>query len=568
MERNGISYPMAIKSGVVYGKVYKNGVVSEPESALSIPHIYINTVEQGEINKEVYFTGTFEIQGNSVYPSLAVKTGRIKGRGNSTWLYPKKPYRIKLDSKTSIFGLPAAKDWVLLANYLDPTLMLNTVAMKTGELLEFPHANHMIPIDVTLNGEYKGSYAFTEQIEVGTGRVDIDKDAGLLLELDTYFDEEFQFISNIYDLPVMVKSPDLQDLEPSEAAQSLSAIQSGFNSLESLISSPDFPDNNYRDFFDVDSLARYIIIYNLTANREINHPKSVYMHKDVEGKYTMGPLWDFDWAFGYEETIPHFQGNEDLFVDEPMLGNVFFQRLLQDPFVVNIYRQVWEDFKATKFQQLLDYIDVYAGKLSDSKLADRAIWGTGSPDLLTDVGNLKNWLVNRIAVVDNHIDSLTPVVPPDENYLPGFSPITLIDRYEGDSFPETAYYFPVGAEAAIKCEAGVDAGIGIEQSGGANQGMFITCAGTPWRFTRYQWNWIGIDTSYQFPEDKGWMIFKRESVNNMSVYVTSDGGERVLIDNISFQLLETGDDLMLRFFKSGGNAALFYPQGKDLIQIV
>lgn len=51
---------------------------------------------------------------------------------------PKKPYRLKLDKKTSILGLPEAKNRVLLANFQDYTLMTNAVAMKIGQLLGLP----------------------------------------------------------------------------------------------------------------------------------------------------------------------------------------------------------------------------------------------------------------------------------------------------------------------------------------------------------------------------------------------------------------------------------------------
>lgn len=81
-------------------------------------------------------------------------TTQIRGRGNSTWEMPKKPYRLKLDKKSVILGLGEERDWILLANYIDPTLMLNAVAFKIGQLLELPFTNHAIPVDLYLNGEY------------------------------------------------------------------------------------------------------------------------------------------------------------------------------------------------------------------------------------------------------------------------------------------------------------------------------------------------------------------------------------------------------------------------------
>ena len=102
-------------------------------------------------------------------------TGRIRGRGNSTWLwYDKKPYRIKLDEKASIVGLAAEKDWVLLANFRDPTHMMNTFVFELGRVMGLPYTNHSRFMEVNLNGEYIGLYQLTEQIEQGKNRVAVD----------------------------------------------------------------------------------------------------------------------------------------------------------------------------------------------------------------------------------------------------------------------------------------------------------------------------------------------------------------------------------------------------------
>src|SRR5690606_14498507 len=219
-------------------------------------------------------------------------------RGNSTWGMPKKPYRLKLDNKASLLGLSAEKDWILLANYLDGTLMLNAVASKTAQLLEMPYTNTMIPVDVTLNGEYMGNYMFTEHKEVEKNRIDVTN-GGILLELDTYFDEAWQFKSEHYELPVMIQYPELEDYLFEEATIERDRIMADFQILEDAVFDESFPNNNYLDYIDANALVNYLIVYNLTRNVEINHPKSTYLHKQKDGKYMMGPIWDFDWAFDY-----------------------------------------------------------------------------------------------------------------------------------------------------------------------------------------------------------------------------------------------------------------------------
>src|SRR5690606_18053913 len=83
----------------------------------------------------------------------------------------------------------------------------------------------------------------------------------------------------------------------------------------------------------------------------------------------------------------------------------------QDPFVVALYSQLWEEFKSTDFQSLLNYIDSYSSSLLPSKLSDREIWETGNVNPQVVTNNLKNWLQNRMPVVDAHTEYLQQLKP-------------------------------------------------------------------------------------------------------------------------------------------------------------
>ena len=106
--------------------------------------------------KEDYLDCTIKIESDTAAWNYEGR-GRIRGRGNSTWLwYEKKPYRIKLDEKAEILGLAAEKDWVLLANYRDPTHLMNTLVFEMGAGLGIPYPNHSRYVEVTINGDDKG----------------------------------------------------------------------------------------------------------------------------------------------------------------------------------------------------------------------------------------------------------------------------------------------------------------------------------------------------------------------------------------------------------------------------
>src|SRR5699024_3239291 len=108
----------------------------DPVETLVIPHIYVDVDGNQEIDsKENYFPATVTIDGKEIYDDFEGRTG-IRGRGNTTWTYPKKPYRMKLDEKTSLFGLPSYKNWILLAEYLDGSMLYNSVPFEMGRMLE------------------------------------------------------------------------------------------------------------------------------------------------------------------------------------------------------------------------------------------------------------------------------------------------------------------------------------------------------------------------------------------------------------------------------------------------
>jgi len=371
--------------------------------AAKIPHIYITTDGAAAItSKDDYVNAELSINGNSVQADLEKKKTRIKGRGNSTWFFPKKPYRLKLDESASIFGLPAAKDWVLLANYQDYTLMCNAIAMKVGQQLNMPFTNSIVPVDVTLNGQYLGNYMLTQQVEVKSSRINIGDD-GVLLEIDTYFDEEFKFKSAALQLPMMIKAPDIK----SDAQ--FNSIKKEFEDFEKLLIDSKFPNNGYGNLFDKQQLVNFLILNTLVGNMEINHPKSTYMHKKANGKYTMGPIWDFDSAFGYEDDLKSYFNYSDLPLlreSDSRIGTKFFKIFLKDPEVIQLYKTTWTSYKNNKFDDLLSFIEEYAASIRESKKQDYAVWKYGDNDLPTAKKNMKIYIRTRAHFIDNYIETL------------------------------------------------------------------------------------------------------------------------------------------------------------------
>ena len=203
----------------------------------------------------------------------------IRGRGNSTWGYPKKPYAMKLDSKAEILGMPKHKRWVLLANWLDRTLLRNHIAFKIATMTDLAYTPRGQFVEVYLNGKHNGCYLLCEHIKVDKNRVNVDEleddltDSGYIMELDSYFDEVNKFRSAHYDLPYMFKDPD----EVNEAQ--FAFIENYVNNMEeSLIDDARFATREYRGITWIEDVVKNIPhtlslpggVYNFGAENTLN----------------------------------------------------------------------------------------------------------------------------------------------------------------------------------------------------------------------------------------------------------------------------------------------------------
>ncbi len=140
-----------------------------------LPVVYLNT-ETEITSKTEYIDGTCTIQGNAEYTSetqLYSGAMQIRGRGNYTWVHDKKPYKIKLDTKTDVLGMGTSKHWVLLAEYMDPTHLRNEIMPELSRMVGMEYTADSKAVAVVLNGEYNGVYHLSENVRIADDRVNI-----------------------------------------------------------------------------------------------------------------------------------------------------------------------------------------------------------------------------------------------------------------------------------------------------------------------------------------------------------------------------------------------------------
>ena len=271
-------------------------------SNFRIPTVHITT-EGGKAidSKDNYVNATFRFEDPSRFytdeESLEL-TGRIKGRGNTTWGMPKRPYRIKLDEKAHVFSRWGNKDWILLANYSDKTLLRNIMAMEISRICGMSWTPMMLSVEVYVNGQYQGVYAFSDHKEIAGHRVNIevatetDLEGGYYLELEEAMDEPVCF-KTVWDTPVMFHEPEY----PTEAQQKY--VREWFNGFEHALERVQGEhDDAYRSYIDVPSFINYYIIQEITKNPDGNVRKSTYLTKEKGKPLEMYHVWDFDITLG------------------------------------------------------------------------------------------------------------------------------------------------------------------------------------------------------------------------------------------------------------------------------
>ena len=294
-----------------------------------LPVLWIET-EGGQdvLSKDEYQRATFRlVEDIATGAAGGVAEGAldIRGRGNTTWDMPKKPYRLRLDAKAALLGMPADRSWVLLANYADKTMLRNELAFTMGRMSTLGYTPRTRFVELVLNGRYQGTYQLCEKLKAGTHRVDVG-DGGFLLEVDYRATAagDVAFATPHLEQPVGIREPE----GVSEGDADYAYVRDFVTRAEQALFSDAFtdPDHGWQAYMDMDSFADWYVINEIARNTDACLYTSCYMHLARGGRLTMGPLWDFDVSFGNVDYVDGWK-TDGLRVRQA----AWFARLFEDP---------------------------------------------------------------------------------------------------------------------------------------------------------------------------------------------------------------------------------------------
>ena len=351
-------------------------------------------------------------------------------RGNTTQDYPKKPFAIKLTSKTSILDMPKHKRWVLLANWLDHSMIRNTVAFDIAHAMEDAWRKHKITASETEYigdgipwnvhgqnvelvvfskegvGHHVGNYYLCEQIKIDGNRLDITdsyediikdnqnptlEQCGYLLEFDSKDDEDPYFNTSN---GIKVKFKD----DAISGTSLATAVQTKVKRIEDNLDKGTEAgyDAAYEEL-DLNTIVDQWLIWELTMNREYGDPGSVYMYMDGNGPLCAGPVWDFD-----RGTFQNIEGAEGLGNSDRIKpygewmcwrteeSYIWYKQLIKSQKFQQKVKERWAVIYPY-LQNVVKTIETYREPLRASFGEDSAMWPTTKADIQAHKSGFTDW---------------------------------------------------------------------------------------------------------------------------------------------------------------------------------
>ena len=379
------------------------------------------------------------------YPILA------RCRGNASYGFDKKPYRIRFNDGKSHHMLrgselesPAkAKKWTLINNYGDKTLMRNLIAFEVSRRMGMNYTPWSQPVDVLVNGEYKGCYQLTDQISVDKDRVNITEmtpddnegealTGGYLIEIDNNAGSEPSKFYSRRGTPVTIKSPDSGSITTAQH----NYIESFFNSMEASLWESQLSDEPaaYTKLLDLDSFLRNHLVGEYCGNTDTYHSTYMSLERGT-GKLVTGPIWDHDLSFDNDSrTYPTNSHTDWVFrTGGTNAGDMaaFVSRILSDPYAANRIKEIWKearDAERMTSDALVAYVDSMAQVLMASQRLNFMRWpilgqyvhcnAFALPTYEGEVEMVRKCVRQRIGWMDRMVGLSDPVdpVPVDGEY--------------------------------------------------------------------------------------------------------------------------------------------------------
>lgn len=384
-----------------------------------LPSAWVDTNGHANVvNENQYYGGSFKLIANPTTASAGggvIKASmKVMGISPIKWYYPdysiststdklpaKNTYMVKFNNNISLFDEPNGVTWRLCPNNDDLTFLHNQTAFYMSKISNLDYTPRAHFVDMFLNKKFYGTYTMVERLEVSVNRVNVGND-GFILSIGSS-ERGSVFYTNYLERPVTVLAPG------SPSAEAVAYASTFLQTAENALFSSNFSDasTGWQKYMDIDSFVDWYLINEIAKNYDGAFSSNCVMNLQRGGKLKMGPLWDFEEAFGNISQSP---------ASGFVIKNVnWYARLFQDPAFVAKVKERFDYFyehqqdiisEINSNAEYLRYAVVendYRWKIFDkykSNSSDtRALYGKA-------VGNMKNWLVSRMDWLKKEFDAI------------------------------------------------------------------------------------------------------------------------------------------------------------------
>ena len=347
-------------------------------------------------------------------------SGKINLIGNEKINLYKKNYLINFDDKVSFLDFKTiSRKWALISNYGDKTLIRNLVSFEISRIFHINYTVNCVPIDLMINGEYKGTYILCEYIEVSENKIVIQKMAredilksdisgGFLLEIDGFAYLENLYISSRKGVPASIRSPNEEDEITQEQ---IGYIREKFDILEN-----DIYNNNLTNI-DMDSFIKYFLIQELIGNTVAFWNTYIYKDRNNDTFY-FGPIWDTDLAYDNDKRVYPVNCKKQYIFNYGLSAGTMdklVNKIINNDIVTEKIKKEWEKIinYILEIEYLESYIDKIVLDINESRYLNFMRWNIMDKEVYfnskiygsyeEEINVLKNFIKNRINWMNYHI---------------------------------------------------------------------------------------------------------------------------------------------------------------------
>ena len=338
-----------------------------------LPRIVIETENfSGIRDRETIHPSLLQIYGESG-PESEVLELTVHGRGNSSFKMPKYGLKLEFKDKLALLGMPASRDWVLVANYGDKAHLRNYMATRLSEWLGMPYTPRCRFVELYLNRRYMGLYLLMESVKVAKERVNIaENDTSFLFEKEGEKKIDSPFFRSCTGEPFHVRSP------KNVSQESMELLRTHLCDFERCLQRACTIDSGaVAEWVDMDDFMPYYWVQEFSKNEDANFGRSIFMTWQKGGKIHFGPIWDFDISFG-NESYERNRGFDGWYIRKYR----WFGSMFRSPEVKEEARLYWMEHRET-IHALADSVPLYRAIIEKAVKNEYRRWPI--------ITNTENW---------------------------------------------------------------------------------------------------------------------------------------------------------------------------------